>query len=105
MAKPITQVRNLKICHWNLNGIKEKALELENFMATHNIDVMLLNETKLSNNRKTPYIEGYKSYRRDRPALPDNKTPGGGVLIYLKSEIQATEIHVTNNSQMEFIGV
>lgn len=87
MAQPITQVRNLKICHWNIDGIREKALELENFMAPHKIDAMLLNKTKLTRNRKTPFIEGYKSFRRDRPAQANDKNPGGGVLIYLKLEI------------------
>lgn len=105
MAKTATQVRDLKICHWNLNGIKNKIQELENFMALHNIDAMLLNETKLTSSRKTPFIEGYKSFRRDRPAQADAKNPGGGVLIYLKAEIQASEIYVANDTQMEFVGV
>lgn len=105
MARKEKQIRQLKICHWNANGIKEKASDLEHFMAEHDVDIMLLNETKLMSNKKPPYIQGFKHYRRDRPGRDHNKNPGGGVMIYVKTEIKAQELLPTINSDMEVIGI
>lgn len=93
--------KKLNLCHWNANGINKKSCELQHFIAEHNLDVVLLNETKLATRMKTPRIQGFDSYRRDR----QSSNPGGGVLIYVKKDVGAVEILPDINRQMEVIGV
>ena len=58
----------LVIGHINICSIrkKQKQIELNNFLKTHEIDIMSLNEThlKLNNNFQ---LDNYKIIRRDRP--------------------------------------
>lgn len=41
--------QNISISYQNANGVKYKANELEDFIVRHNIDIMLINEKKISN--------------------------------------------------------
>lgn len=56
-------------------------------MQTHNIDIQLLNETKLRHNDKFK-IRGYTIYRKDRPAAHAS----GGVAIAIKNNIPHTHV-------------
>lgn len=70
----------LKICSWNANGIRHKTCELIEFLNRFKIDIMLINETKLSakDNFK---IRNYtcERYNRDNAA--------GGVMILVKNNV------------------
>ena len=51
----------LKVLIWNANGIRGKRNELEQFVSHKNVDVILLNETRLDSGT-APKIYGYTSY-------------------------------------------
>lgn len=46
------ELKDLKICHWNANGLRDKLGEMKDFMLQHKIDVMLVNETNYTNKNK-----------------------------------------------------
>jgi hypothetical protein len=79
----------LKILQININGIQNKIYELNQLVQEHDIDIILIQETKLKSNNKTPYIPNFSYIRKDRI---DNN--GGGLLIYIKSNIIFTEIKI-----------
>lgn len=97
-------MNSLKTCHWNANGLGQRALELEHFLNEHNIDIMMLSETHLTekNNFK---ISGYNFYDTKHPG---GKARGGtGILIkvrikhcpleeYAKEFLQATSVCIEN---------
>ena len=68
-------VDKLIIAHWNANRISNKYIELREFLNKYKVDIMLINESKLSNKSKYSGYRGYTSYRKDR------HRQGGGLLI------------------------
>ena len=87
----------LKISQWNANGLRNKISELKEFFYHNNIDIMIVNETKL-NSKCRCSVSGYTCYRKDRDSA------GGGVLIYIKNKIPASEVNF-NLKNIEAIGV
>ena len=97
----------LKVCAWNSNGVCQHKLEITHFLAQHNIDVLLLSETHLTNKNYFA-IPGYMFYKTNHP---DGKAHGGtGVLVrkrlkhyflssYAQNHLQATSvcIHCAEN--------
>ena len=86
--KPTT--RKLKIAHRNANGLRNKLSEHEEFILQDDIDVILVNETKLTikNNCKVP---GYMHLRKEREQK-GRSNPGGGVMILIKELIKCSEL-------------
>ena len=72
-------ITNLKIGRFNIIGILGNLNELKHFLHSHKIDIMLLNETKLSTNKEIK-VPRYASVRKDR----SNRGTGGGVMILIK---------------------
>lgn len=71
---------DIRICTWNANEIRHKTCELIEFLNRIKVDIMLINETKLS--AKDSYkIRNYTSERYNR----DNAA--GGVMILIKNNI------------------
>lgn len=75
---------NIKIAFWNADGLKDKKTELEHFLRTHEIDLALISETRLTKDNKIS-IQGYTIIRKDRV----NNTPHGGVAIIKKNSISS----------------
>ena len=73
----------LRIIQWNADTISTKALELQDRLVKDDIDICLIQETKLSENSRTPRFEGYVCVRADRK----QKNTGGGLLTLLKSTL------------------
>lgn len=74
----------IKILSWNSNGIYNKINELEVLAVEENIDIIVIQESKL-NNRSPPSITNYTAL---------NKTNGQhhGLLMYIKNNIIFTEL-------------
>lgn len=78
---------NLKICIWNANGLAQHRQEIQSFLLLHNIDIMLISETRFTakNYFKIPLYEFY-----------DTKHPSGaahgGTGILIKQSIKHYEI-------------
>ena len=92
----------IKVCSWNSNGVSQHRLEIINFLAQNNIDVLLLCETHLTNKHFFA-IPGFTFYKTNHP---DGKAHGGtGILIrrrlkhhflgsYAHNYLQATAISI-----------
>ena len=91
-------VNKLIIAHWNANGISNKYIELREFLNKYKIDIMLINESKLSNKSKYYGYRGYTSYRKDRDRQ------GGGLLVLVKNNIPSQEV-ILNTLKMETLGI
>ena len=72
----------LRLLQFNADGLKSRAGELEKRLKDLDIDVALVQETKLAKSDRTPPIVGYKPVREDRKA-----TKGGGLMIYVSDTL------------------
>ena len=81
----VFEKQSLRILQWNANGIKSKSDELAQRFDDLEIDVALIQETKLGEkDKQSSYeIKGYKAFREDRKV--DIK--GGGVLTYIRGTL------------------
>lgn len=72
-----------KVLTWNANGITSKLPELLHLLRDLDIDLALIQETKISPSR-TIKIPSYHVIRTDRPPTPDTTNrPAGGVAILI----------------------
>lgn len=90
----------LNIMHWNAQSITNlaKKIELQHFLNSKNIDVLLLNETFLKPEHNFKIL-GYNIYRSDRPSN------GGGVAIAIKNNLKHSLIKSIPTSNIENIGI
>ena len=88
----------LRILQWNADGINPKIAELQHFTETNKIDVAMIQETKLTADKRTPRLYGYTPVRADRP---DAQFPGGGLLFYIKHNIAFRKIGQAKNGSVE----
>lgn len=79
--------KQIKLAHWNANGLKFKWNELKDFVLKFKIDIMLINETKTRPGRKYN-LQGYNLIRKNRV-----NTQGGVPLILIKQNIKYSEIN------------
>ena len=89
----------LRIMQWNANGINTKTVELHQALVDLEVDICLIQESKLRQGTPTPHIPGYVTYRSDRKVTK----AGGGLLSFIKSSLimdkvyeglkEGTEVH------------
>ena len=79
-----TRKHSIRIVQWNADGLNPKAGELRSFLQDHKIDVALIQETQLMEDRASPTILGYTAYPGPRKGAD---WPGGGLLTYVKDGI------------------
>ena len=82
-----TAKNSLRILQWNADGIKPKLHELEMRMRELDIDVAIIQETKLKKADRSPTVPGYATIRCDRPG----ETAGGGLISYIKHSLTFRE--------------
>ena len=78
-----THKDTLRIIQWNADTISTKALELQERLMKDDIDICLIQESKLSENSRTPRFEGYVGIRADRKL----KNVGGDLITLLRSTL------------------
>ena len=71
----------LKICYWNANGLSQHKLEVEQFLHTEGIDLLLDSETHLTV-KNCFRIKGYYSFDTKRPS---GRACGGSAIIVKKN--------------------
>lgn len=90
------QPLNLRILFWNAQGLHNKIQELRDFLSHGDIDIVLLQETKL--HKSCSYnIANYVLHRTDRPGTPI----AGGTAIYIKRTIVHHVVTDTNLDELE----
>ena len=91
--------QTLRIVHWNAEGVRQKKLELQQFLKAQKIDVCCIQETHLNNTHRFS-IRGYEIHRVDRADRPK-----GGVLTLVKTSIPSTEVQRSEKADTEYITV
>ena len=87
-TKGETTCRKLKILQWNADSILSKIQEFRDFIKEKEIDIFLIQETKLITADKTPKVKDFTIIRQDRIQRRGNeKNRGGGLLIGIKESI------------------
>ena len=94
-----TSHQTLCIVHWNAEGVRQKKLELQQFLKAQKIDVCCIQETHLNNTHRFS-IWGYEIHRVDRADRPK-----GGVLTLVKTSIPSTEVQRSEKADTEYITV
>ncbi|KAH7716799.1 hypothetical protein AAVH_15748 [Aphelenchoides avenae] len=94
--------RDFAVLQLNVNGLKNKAKELEALLTERNILVAVLQETKLGPKQKTPKFSNYTIVRKDRT------THGGGLAILVHHRLVFTEralVEVPGDAHLEQMAV
>ena len=80
---------SLKVVQWNVDGLSTSLVDLKGLVEREpDIDILLIQETKLKPPMSDPQLEGYVPLRRDRPILPGRGgSRGGGLLTFVKEDI------------------
>ena len=73
---------SLKLCFWNIHGVKNKLLKNEILNLLIDVDILILTETHFGKRSKSP--RGFCLIKRSEPL--DSVKPRGGVAIYKKFE-------------------
>ncbi|GFU51629.1 probable RNA-directed DNA polymerase from transposon X-element [Trichonephila clavipes] len=76
-------VQSISIGFWNANGLRSKIHEVRDFVLEQNLDLFLVQETKLEPGQD-PLIANHHLYKDDRVIFPRIRT-AGGTTIYCKS--------------------
>ena len=100
-------MNNIKILHWNSNGVSNKINELQALINQLKIDIILLGETKLKPTSKLK-IPNYITHRTDLPPIRGSPAHGGTAIlvhrrivhqpIILQTELQSTSIIIKINN-------
>lgn len=69
-------MNNLRILHWNSNGIENKANELHVLISKLKIDIVLISETHL----KLKFTN-YHTYKSDLPPMRGSPAYGGTTIL------------------------
>ena len=72
---------SLRIIQWNADCLRTKALELQDRLQSDDIDICIIQETKMNTSDKPSY-QGYTCIRADRKHLK-----GGGLAILIRSTL------------------
>ena len=81
----------LVIIQWNANGIQCEVASLETVLASLQVDVVCIMETKLLPKYKNPEILQYWAVRRD--CQIQGEASGGGPITYICATLTFSAIH------------
>lgn len=92
---------NLNFCHFNAQSLTNKFHEVKNFINSNNYKIITISETWLnaSHNDEMFSITGYHLLRSDRVGR------GGGVAVYISTDIKFEIIDFNNTYQIEMLVV
>ena len=86
-------IKPIKVLQWNADSIRNKREELCIFLKRYDIDLFLLQETKLLATDKTPSFPGYAILSKPRRQVAGcQRNRGGGLLIGIKEKIPYREV-------------
>lgn len=88
-------MNNLKIIHWNANGITHKINELKALIAKLKINIILLSETRISQKTKLK-IPNFFTYRTDNPPKRGSPPSGGTAILVHRNIIHQQELIKTS---------
>ena len=77
-------LKRLTLMQWNCDYLATKIPELRVVIKKYEVDIILLQETKLGLEDLTPLLEGFDAIRTDRKGSGTHKRRGGGLITYIK---------------------
>ena len=80
MTSLTTKSKTIKITYWNANGLRHKIGELIHYIDKHNVDIIIISETRLDENIKLKFKK-FKTYRQDVSARR------GGIALLIRQNI------------------
>ena len=97
--------RNLIILQVNINGLRNKLEELKLLIHDTHADIIIIQETKLTNKAKTPKIHNFTAVRTDRL-----HKVGGGFITLVRDNITFTTTDIpstinTHNTELQMVKV
>jgi hypothetical protein len=84
------------VASWNANGLRNKTIELQHYLKTHKIKIVLIQETHLKPSVNL-FIPNFQVHRTDRPGLKK----GGGTAILVHQSIQHHQILTPDSFHIE----
>ena len=91
--------RSIRLFQWNCRCISTKVIELRRLLDVHDIDVALIQESKLNANNSTPLFPGFTVIRKDRQA----GVAGGGLLTIIREGIAFRRIPSATVGNLEML--
>ena len=80
--------QKLVIIQWNSDHLMAKVPELEKLMKEKNVDIAIIQETKLREEDKFTGVRGYAAVRKDRNREGMSRwSRGGGVMILIRTDL------------------
>lgn len=97
---PVQHNQSINLLSWNAQAISnyDKLFELNLLLKGCDIDILCLQETFLNGDQKV-FLNGYKTFRRDRGSH------GGGVAIAVKKDIKCKQIDSFRTSHIENVAI
>ena len=101
MSKKRLNFSPLSIFHWNWNSFRNKKYLFVLELQTHEPDIVLLNEIKLSQSQANELLNlpGYSSVYKCRNSY------GGGVAILIKNSLKFTQIFDLDHFNLEIVSI
>ena len=94
----------IKVLTWNVNGIRNKHIEVQQFCLENYLDIMCLQETKHTDTSKLQ-IRGYQMYTVDSLM---SQSPFRGMITYVKNSIPITleaDVTLGEDTQSQLINI
>ena len=89
--------KEIKILQWNADAFLAKKEEFRTIIKNKDIDIFLVQETKMITTDKEPNFPGYTTYSKPRTQVAGNeKNRGGGLLTGIKNTIPYHVVKGTN---------
>ena len=82
--------------------MQHKIAELNQLVKELHVDIVLIQESKLTTRSKTPKIHGFTAVRQDRP---NAEFPSGGLLTYIKQDLAFRRIGGAKNGSTEALSI
>ena len=87
----------ITILQWNADSIKSKLTEVRNVLKNNKVDILMVQETKLTSTEKIPNLPGYTVLSAHRKQVAGKeKNRGGGLLTAIKNDIPYREVKDVN---------
>ena len=83
--------KKLTILQWNVDGISNRKLELNEVLSRYEADVAIIQGAKLSLLQETPHFQGFTTIRKDRELVRKDTIRRGGLLTLVRNEIPFTK--------------
>ena len=86
---------------WNADTLSTKVLELKERLVKDDIDICIIQETKMTQNTKLPSFDEYVPYRADRKLT----NAGGGLLMLMRKTLMIEKLDAVALEATETISI